>query len=122
MTGRAKTERLATAVASLPRALRAAMLAAVLRERIITGAYVHVDGVCPLLGAHRYGVRESGGEFVEAWDRFCGVRRRRRRDATEQERAVLVELLRASLFGRHQDGTRPASRRSSETVLEPVGR
>ena len=76
------------------------MLAAVQRERIITGAYADGDGMCPLLGAHRYGVRESGAGFVEAWDRFCAFRRGRRRDATEPERAVLIGLLKASLFPR----------------------
>jgi hypothetical protein len=100
MTGRTTTELLAVAVARLPRTLRAAMLAAVQRERIITGAYADGDGMCPLLGAHRYGVRESGAGFAEAWDRFCGSRRGKRRDATEPERAVLIELLKASLFSR----------------------
>jgi hypothetical protein len=99
------TERLATAVAQLPRGLRAAMLAAVRRERIITGAYADGDGMCPLLGAHRYGVRESGADFVDAWDRFCRVRRGSRRDATESERAVLMELLAQSLF---RDAVSPA--------------
>ena len=66
MTERIKNERLAMAVARLPRALRAAMLAAVRRERIIAGAYVHADGMCPLLGGHRYGVRESGEGFAAA--------------------------------------------------------
>jgi hypothetical protein len=89
---------LAAAVAVLPRVLRAAMLAAVRRERIIAGAYVDADGMCPLLAAHRYGARESGGAFVEAWDRFCRVRRGRRRDATASERALLIALLQASLF------------------------
>jgi hypothetical protein len=92
------TDTLATAVARLLRALRAAMLAALLRERIIAGAYVDADGMCPLLGAHRYGVRQSGEAFVDAWDRFCRVRRGRGRDATDSERAVLTALLEASLF------------------------
>jgi hypothetical protein len=117
MTARVDARRLATAVERLPRTLRAAMLAAVLRERIITGAYAHAGGVCPLLGAHRYGVRESGGDFVEAWDRFCGVRRRRRRDATERERAVLVELLRESLFGPLGYAAHPLSRRPAEALV-----
>ena len=103
------TETLAAAVARLPRSLRAAMLAAVQRERIITGAYVDGDGMCPLLGAHRYGPRESGEGFVEAWDRFCGIRRGKRRDATEPERAVLIGLLKASLFPDHGGAERPAS-------------
>jgi hypothetical protein len=105
MTRRAATERLAIAVAQLPRALRAAMLAAVARERVITGAFVDGDGMCPLLGAHRYGVRESGADFVEAWDRFCRVRRGKHRDATDVERAVLIELLEKSLF---RDAVGPA--------------
>jgi hypothetical protein len=111
-----RTEALALALARLSRELRAAMLAAVLRERIIAGAYVDADGMCPLLGAHRYGVRESGGAFVEAWDRFCRVRRGRRRDATPAERAVLIELLQASLFAE----CRPLDRGGSETPRTPV--
>jgi hypothetical protein len=98
MTVPMATERLASEVAGLPRALRAAMLAAVHRERIIAGAYADGDGMCPLLGAHRYGVRESAAGFVEAWDRFCRIRRGRRRDATASEREVLIELLEKSLF------------------------
>jgi hypothetical protein len=114
MTERINTERLAMAVARLPRALRAAMLAAVRRERIIAGAYVDADGMCPLLGGHRYGVRESGEGFAEAWDRFCGVRRGRPRDATAPERAVLIGLLENSLFHRHMEAPRQTFRPSSE--------
>ena len=115
MTPPTTTDLLAAAVARLPRALCAAMLAAVKRERIITGAYADGDGMCPLLGAHRYGVRESAAGFVEAWDRFCAVRRGRRRDATEPERAVLIALLTASLFSDHGPGrpaVPPATRRA----------
>jgi hypothetical protein len=108
MTKRTKTENLAMAVAGLPRPLRAAMLAAMWRERIIAGAYVDGDGMCPLLGGHRYGVRESGEGFVKAWDRFCGVRRGRRRDATWPERTVLIGLLEDSLFPRHADAPQHA--------------
>jgi hypothetical protein len=94
-----RTEKLAIAVAAMPRALCAAMLAAVRRERIIAGAYADGDGMCPLLGAHRYGMRESGGgAFPEAWDRFCRIRRGKGRDATDAERAVLVALLEQRLF------------------------
>jgi hypothetical protein len=86
------------AVLRLPFRVRAGMLAAVQRERIITGAYAKDDGICPLLGAHRYGNREGGAGFADAWDRFCGVRRGRPREATETERAVLIGLLEDSLF------------------------
>jgi hypothetical protein len=58
------TETLATAVARLPRTLRAAMPAARLRKRIIAGAYVDADGMGPLLGAHRYGVREREASLL----------------------------------------------------------
>lgn len=108
MTRPTTTETLAEAVDRLPRALRAAMLAAVSRERIITGAYVDGDGMCPLLAAHRYGVRESGEGFAKAWDRFCGVRRRKRRDATAAERAVLIGMLQDSLFP-DRGGAAPAT-------------
>jgi hypothetical protein len=109
------TDTLAMAVARLPRTLRAAMPAAVLRERVIAGAYVDGDGMCPLLAAHRYGVRESGGAFVAAWDRFCRLRRGRRRDATASERAVLIALLEASLFPEPRAAVRARSRRPIET-------
>ena len=112
MTKRTKTENLATAVERLPRTLRAAMLAAVRRERIITGAYVDADGMCPLLGAHRYGVRECGDGFALAWDRFCGIRRGKRRDATGPERAALIGLLENSLFHHHTEAAPEAPRRS----------
>ncbi|MDA0162598.1 hypothetical protein OM076_20155 [Solirubrobacter ginsenosidimutans] len=108
MTEPTTTELLAAAVARLPRPLSAAMLAAVTRERIITGAYADGHGMCPLLGAHRYGVRENGPGFAEAWDRFCGSRRGKRRDATDAERALLIGLLKASLFGHHGGAKRPA--------------
>jgi len=106
------TDTLATAVARLLRALRAAMLAALLRERIIAGAYVDADadGMCPPLGAQRYGVRQSGEAFVDAWDRFCRVRRGRGRDATDSERAVLTALLEASLFSDRRALERAAPR------------
>jgi hypothetical protein len=98
------------AVERLPLRVRAGMLAAVQRERIITGAYVKGDGICPLLGAHRYGSREGGEGFADAWDGFCGVRPGRARDATEAERTALIRLLRDSLFaGRDDDGGRGAS-------------
>jgi hypothetical protein len=121
MRQRKKAEALATAVARLPRPLRAAMLAAVRRERIITGAYVDGNGLCPLLGAHRYGVRESGAGFAEAWDRFCGARRGRRRDATGPERAVLIGLLQASLFPEHDVPARSPSRPVEQRPIEVGG-
>jgi hypothetical protein len=120
MTRRTKTENLAMAVARLPRTLRAAMLAAVRHERIIAGAYADADGMCPVLGAHRYGVRESGEGFAEAWDRFCGVRYGRRRDATGPERAALIGLLEDSLFPRHVEAPQQAPRRSEAVAAHAV--
>jgi hypothetical protein len=117
MTRLKGTENLAMAVARLPRTLRAAMLAAVRHERIITGAYADADGMCPLLGAHRYGVRESGDGFAAAWDRFCGVRRGKRRDATGPERAALIGLLEDSLFHRHAEAPPQAPRRSEVVAV-----
>ncbi len=111
MTRLTKTENLAMAVARLPRTLRAAMLAAVRQERIIAGAYADADGMCPLLGAHRYGVRESADGFAAAWDRYCGVRRGKRRDATGPERAALIGLLEDTLFRRDAEATPQAPRR-----------
>ena len=111
MSPPARTEALAGAVERLPRALRAAMLAAVRRERIIAGAFADGDGMCPLLGAHRYGVRESGAGFDAAWDRFCRIRRGKRRDATASERAVLIALLQSSLFGCGTEAERLAAPR-----------
>ena len=120
MTKRTKTENLATAVERLPRTLRAAMLAAVRRERIIAGAYADADGMCPLLGAHRYGERECGDGFAAAWDRFCGVRRGKRRDATGPERAALIGLLEDSLFHRHPEAPPQAPRRSEVVAAHAV--
>jgi hypothetical protein len=122
MTRPKASERLATAVAGLPRPLRAAMLAAVRRERIITGAFADGDGMCPLLGAHRYGVREGGTGFADAWDGFCRPRRGRRRDATASEREVLIELLEKSLFGDVDRPAAPAPRRAPRVRPVAAGR
>ncbi len=117
MTRLERTENLATAVARLPRTLRAAMLAAVRHERIITGAYADADGMCPLLGAHRYGVRESADGFAAAWDRYCDVRRSKRRDATGPEREALIGLLEDSLFHRAAEAPPQAPRRQEAIAV-----
>src|SRR5215212_4170390 len=78
-------EQLARAVEALPVHTSRAMLDA-LRcpdTHLITGAYTaRVQGVCPMLAAHRRGGRQDGGsKFADAWDAFTGTARGRPRPA-----------------------------------------
>ena len=87
---------LAAAVGRLPRQAREAMLAGLSGETIIAGAYTDSrGGVCPMLAAHRRGVRTSGSEFARAWDLFTGARRPA--PARPDDLRTLAELLEASL-------------------------
>ena len=58
---------------TLPERTRAAMLAGLGNNTVITGAFTDGSGVCPMLAAHREGVRTRCMGFPEAWDRFTGV-------------------------------------------------
>src|SRR5258705_11745240 len=84
------------AVDMLPIDTKRAMLAGLESEAIITGAYSHDGGICPMLAAHRRGGRTSQESFAQAWDRYTGARTGRR--ATERELRTLRPMLEASLL------------------------
>lgn len=73
------------------------MLVALDSDTIVTGAYTHDGGVCPMLGAHRRGGRTDRDSFAKCWDRYTGASRGRR--ATEREIRTLRCMLEASLLG-----------------------
>ena len=73
----------------------AAMLVGLDNETIVTGAYSHDGGVCPMLAAHRRGGRTSQAAFARAWDRYTGARQGRA--ASERELRTLRVMLEASL-------------------------
>src|SRR3954453_13782484 len=94
---RSSIEDLRLAIDCLPIRTRQAMLAGVLDNEIIVGAYSdRFGGVCPMLAAHRNGCRTNFISFARAWDRFAGRKRPRR--ATDREIKVLVAHLEASLL------------------------
>jgi hypothetical protein len=93
--GRNAAGRLRAAVDMLPIETKQAMLFGLERETIITGAYTHDGGVCPMLAAHRRGGRTSQESFARAWDRYTGAGKGRR--ATERELLTLRVMLEASL-------------------------
>ena len=80
----------------LPTDTKRAMLVAIDNETIVTGAYTHDGGVCPMLGAHRRGGRTSQESFAKAWDRYTGASRGR--PATERELRTLRTMLEAGLM------------------------
>ena len=88
--------RLRTAVDMLPIDTKRAMLVGLDNEAIITGAYTHDGGICPMLAAHRRGGRTSQESFARAWDRYPGATSGRR--ATERELRTLRTMLEASLL------------------------
>jgi hypothetical protein len=71
------------------------MLAGLDGDAIITGAYVHGGGVCPMLAAHRRGGRTNRETFARAWDAYTGADDARR--ATDREVRTLRVMLEASL-------------------------
>jgi hypothetical protein len=80
----------------LPVATKQAMLVGLDNETIITGAYTHDGGICPMLAAHRRGGRTDRDSFAKAWDRYTGADKGRR--ATEREIRTLRCMLEASLM------------------------
>lgn len=80
----------------LPIETKQAMLVALDNETIVTGAYTHDGGVCPMLGAHRRGGRTNRDSFAKAWDRYTGAEKGRR--ATEREIRTLRCMLELSLL------------------------
>ena len=91
-------QRLAFAIAALPRRTRIAMLRGIEDNEIIAGGYSdkRVGGICPMLAAHRNGGRTSLASFARAWDRFTGAERPRL--ATERELRALRSHLELSLL------------------------
>src|SRR4051794_4010541 len=94
--GRNAAGRLRAAVDMLPVETKRAMLAALDSETIVTGAYTHDGGVCPMLGAHRRGGRTDRDSFAKAWDRYTGANKGRR--ATDREIRTLRCMLEASML------------------------
>jgi hypothetical protein len=106
---------LRAAVDALPRQAREAMLAGISEERIIAGAYVDKrGGVCPILAAHRRGVRSRGADFARAWDEFTGARGRPMRVHREHLRTLEL-ILRVSLEVEREEAAPVA-----EAWLRPV--
>lgn len=98
------SDRLRTAVDSLPVATREAMLRGIESNTIIAGAYTdpRVGGICPMLAAHRNGGRTAQASFARSWDRFTGAKRAR--CATKREIQRLRTYLEMSLYRDSQDG------------------
>jgi hypothetical protein len=95
---RAGARRLNRAVRSLPPDARRAMLEALDDDELIIGAYTDRRGrTCPMLAAHRRGVKIDVGDFPRAWDAFG--RARRPRPATPRELEILRALLEEAVEG-----------------------
>src|SRR3954463_247956 len=94
--GRNAAARLRAAVDMLPTETKQAMLVGLDNETIVTGAYTHDGGICPMLAAHRRGGRTDRESFAHAWDRYTGAKKGR--VASERERRTLRSLLDASLM------------------------
>jgi hypothetical protein len=94
--GRNAAARLRAAVDMLPIETKQGMLAGLDSETIVTGAYTHDGGICPMLAAHRRGGRTDRDSFAKAWDRYTGANQGRR--ATEREIRTLRCMLEASLL------------------------
>ena len=88
--------RLRAAVEMLPIETKQAMLVGLDSETIITGAYTHDGGICPMLAAHRRGGRTDRESFAQCWDRYTGANKGR--VATEREIRTLRCMLEASLL------------------------
>lgn len=80
----------------LPIETKQAMLVGLDNETIVTGAYTHDGGICPMLAAHRRGGRTDRESFAKCWDRYTGADKGRR--ATERELRTLRCMLEASLL------------------------
>jgi hypothetical protein len=102
---RNNAQRLRNAVEALPRHTQEAMIEALDRNRIIIGAYTDKrGGVCPMLGAHRFGGRTNFGTFARAWDAFTGADRRKPRRASRREVRTLRGYLEMALLGEEWRG------------------
>jgi len=109
--------RLRAAVDMLPIETKRAMLVGLDNEAIITGAYTHNGGICPMLAAHRRGGRTEQAAFARCWDRYTGASNGRR--ASERELRTLRVMLEASLEAAEpislHDVTPPAKRTKRDT-------
>ena len=94
--GRNAAARLRAAVDMLPIETKRAMLVGLENETIVTGAYTHDGGICPMLAAHRRGGRTDRESFAQCWDRYTGANKGR--VATEREIRTLRTMLEASLM------------------------
>ncbi len=79
----------------LPIETKQAMLVGLENETIVTGAYTHDGGICPMLAAHRRGGRTDRESFAHAWDLYTGANRGRH--ASEREIRTLRTMIEASL-------------------------
>jgi hypothetical protein len=80
----------------LPIETKQAMLVGLENETIVTGAYTHDGGICPMLAAHRRGGRTDRESFAQCWDRYTGADKGRA--ATERELRTLRTMLEASML------------------------
>src|SRR4051812_48425445 len=94
--GRNAAARLRAAVDMLPTETKQAMLVGLDNETIVTGAYTHDGGICPMLAAHRRGGRTDRQSFAHAWDHYTGANKGRA--ASERELRTLRCMLEASLL------------------------
>src|SRR4051794_2899062 len=94
--GRNAAARLRAAMDMLPIETKQAMLAGLDSETIVTGAYTHDGGICPMLAAHRRGGRTDRDSFAKAWDRYTAANKGRR--PTERDLLTLPCMLDASLL------------------------
>jgi hypothetical protein len=106
-------------VDTLPIETKEAMLFGLQNETIVTGAYTHDGGICPMLAAHRRGGRTSQLAFAHAWDRYTGARRGR--PATERELRTLRVMLEASLADPTVDLTEVADELRSKRPKRDTG-
>src|SRR3954454_4843968 len=119
--GRNAAARLRAAVDMLPSATKQAMLVGLDNETIVTGAYTHDGGICPMLAAHRRGGRTDRDSFAKAWDRYTDADRGRK--ATQREIRTLRCMLKASLF-EHVDlfaVSAPKAKPERRAVRHPEG-
>ena len=101
----------------LPIETKQAMLVGLDNETIITGAYTHDGGICPMLAAHRRGGRTSRESFAHAWDNYTGATKGR--VASERELRTLRTMLEASLVEPFDLAAEAAAIR--ERKPEPLG-
>jgi hypothetical protein len=117
-----RAQALSAAIRNLPPGTRRAMLDAMATEELLVGAYTDRQGrMCPMLAAHRRGVRYGSGAFPRAWDAFA--RATRPRPATERELAILRALLEESLsesVGADAPGPTPSRRPAAAPAAEGV--